>query len=667
MLFKQDARPILNQKSFQNFRHCITLFFFIFSTFLYSRASTVFAQAADIGIILPQSDVSYARSVSKRLTRLLNSIGLAADTYEEASISEQHLKRLVVLPLNTEVSTKTANLLTDFVGRGGKLLVTYGLADEVADLLALRKTGWLKEEEAGQFAAVHLNAPEISGIPSSVRQASWNITLAEPTAPQTKIIGYWHTESGESTGYPALFVGGGGAFFSHIFLSDDIETKKRLLAALLGHLVPEFRRAIAEHAVDNVTTIGHTKDSEALRQFVVLHGVPEAREALKIGQDLVQHARDAYARSEYETAISTIRAGRDVLSRAYSLSQTSVATEGRAVWNHSGLGAYPGDWERSAQELAAAGVNMILPNMAWGGIAHYRSEFLPPSEKFAQYGDQIEQCVKAAHRHGLEVHIWKITWNLEGAPTEFQEKMRKTGRTQVSAKGEQLNWLCPSQPENVQLELSSLLEIVKNYDIDGIHLDYIRYPGSHACYCQQCRKRFIVATKKQVNEWPAAVLPGTGKYGAEYTTWRTEQITRLVRMLHKRARAVKHDIKISAAVFGGYPACVSSIGQDWVAWAKAGYLDFVCPMNYTEEMSYFTELLENQLALLPQGVAIYPGIGATASNSILTADSVVGQIYLARYLGAAGWTIFDYSADISHSVLPAIAMGLGTRKAVPPH
>ncbi|MDE0683336.1 MAG: family 10 glycosylhydrolase [Candidatus Poribacteria bacterium] len=345
----------------------------------------------------------------------------------------------------------------------------------------------------------------------------------------------------------------------------------------------------------------------------------------------------------------------------------SVETEGRAVWNHSGLGAYPGDWERSAKELASAGVNIILPNMAWAGVAHYPSKILPQSKTYTQYGDQIAQCVEAAHKHGIEVHVWKITWNLEGAPKEFVEKIREAGRTQVSATGQPLNWLCPSHPKNVLLELDSILEIVTNYDIDGIHLDYIRYPGSHACYCQGCRERFVLATRLQIDKWPAAVLPKTGTHSEKYTEWRVQQITRLVRLLHKRAREVDPEVKISAAVFGWYPGCVTSIGQDWIAWAKAGYVDFVCPMNYTEDSGYFTELLTNQLALMPKGVAIYPGIGATASNSLLTSDAVVEQIYLSRNLGASGWTIFDYSFDISETVLPALTLGTTKRKAKPPH
>ena len=640
--------------------------------FIYGEAQ----QRAKIVIVLPTAasrvsdgDIQYAQSMGKRFNRLLNSIGLTADILDEDALSEAQLKscRMVVLPLNAQIAPQTERLLKDFVVSGGKLFVAYNLPDTVASLLGLRQTDWLKQEAPGQFASVQLDAPGISDMPASIRQNSWNITVAEPTTPQTKIIGYWHSENGESTGLPALFLGNAGVFFSHVFLADDTERKTQMLAALFGHLVPEFRQTFAKQAIATMTTVGHTKNFTELAQFVQRSGVREANQVLNAGAGLMKRARTEYDTADYNAAITTARASRAEFSKAYFLSHTSVETEGRAVWNHSGLGAYPGDWNRAAKELAAAGVNIILPNMAWAGVAHYPSKILPQSKTFTQYGDQIAQCVQAAHAHGLQVHVWKITWNLEGAPKEFVEKMREEGRTQVSTTGEALDWLCPSHPKNVLLELNSILEIVTNYDVDGIHLDYIRYPGSHACYCEGCRKRFLRTIRKPINKWPAEVLPKTGTYGQQYTEWRVQQITRLVRLIHKRSREVDPEIKISAAVFGWYPGCIKSIGQDWVAWAKSGYLDFVCPMNYTEDSGYFTELLTNQLALMPKNVPIYPGIGATASNSLLTPDAVAEQIYLSRTLGASGWTIFDYSVDISETVLPTLTLGISKHKAKPPH
>ena len=337
----------------------------------------VSAQQVKIAIVLPsvtsqvsENDVQYARSVSKRFNQMLNSIGFTADTLEETSLSKAQLKsrRLIILPLNPRVAPQTTKLLQGFIADSGRLLVTYNLADTVAPLLGLRQTDWLKDDPSGRFFSVQLSAPDIPDLPTSVRQASWNITLAEPTTPQTKIIGYWHDATGKSTGLPALFMGETGVFFSHIFLPDDIQTKTRLLAALLGHLVPEFRQTLAKRAIEAIVRVGHTKNLEKLEAFVQQGGVSEAIQVLKTGKDLMKQARAAYDAKSYNVAITTARASRDAFSKAYFLSHTSIDKESRAVWNHSGLGAYPGDWERSAKELADAGVNMIFPNIAWAGV-----------------------------------------------------------------------------------------------------------------------------------------------------------------------------------------------------------------------------------------------------------------------------------------------------------
>jgi len=182
------------------------------------------------------------------------------------------------------------------------------------------------------------------------------------------------------------------------------------------------------------------------------------------------------------------------------------------------------------------------------------------SKTFDKYGDQIAQCVKAAHRNGLEVHVWKVNWNLSHAPEDFIQKMRKAGRTQVSPTGEPIDWLCPSHPDNFRLELDSLLEIVRKYEVDGLHLDYIRYPSSEGCYCDGCRERFSRDTGKAVKNWPSDVITGTRR--EEYLNWRCEQITRLVRAVHEQARKLRKGLKLSAAVFSNYPACREQVGQD---------------------------------------------------------------------------------------------------------
>jgi uncharacterized lipoprotein YddW (UPF0748 family) len=322
------------------------------------------------------------------------------------------------------------------------------------------------------------------------------------------------------------------------------------------------------------------------------------------------------------------------------VSSPAIEHEFRAVWNHSGTGAYPGDWERSAKLLAENGFNAVLPNMLSGGTAHYASEILPRSETFKRYGDQLEQCCAAAKKHGLEVHVWKVHFNLSSASKEFIEIMRREGRTQVNFKSEPVDWLCPSNTENRKLELDGMLEVARKYPVAGVHCDYIRYPDSSSCYCDGCRARFEKESGKKVEHWPKDCHSGPRK--EEYNDWRCRQITALVAALHDEAKTIRPEIKISAAVYGAYPDCRKSVAQDWPAWVKAGYLDFICPMDYTDKNEYFESLVKNQLKLVDKKIPVYPGIGATSSHSTLTADRVQKQIRIARELGAAGFSIFNF-------------------------
>ena len=89
------------------------------------------------------------------------------------------------------------------------------------------------------------------------------------------------------------------------------------------------------------------------------------------------------------------------------------------------MGAYPGDWDRTCKELAEAGFNMVIPNMLWAGVAHYPSDVLPRSKTYDEYGDQITQCLAAAKKYGLEVHVWKVNHNPGHlSPRDFIDRMR---------------------------------------------------------------------------------------------------------------------------------------------------------------------------------------------------------------------------------------------------
>lgn len=628
----------------------------------------------DVAVIIPSAaqragsrELAVAVQNAELVSDLLAEIGIECDAIEDTPQLAAGLarRRIALLAYHPALSDEAVGALARHVQSGGKLVLCYQLPPRLGEVLGFGRAKYVRPERPDQFAEMRFEAPDVPGLPKAVLQSSWNITAAEPVGFRARVIGRWFDAQGRPTGQPAVLLSDRGAFFSHIVLGDDRPAKKQMLAAVLGALEPALWESMLRAEQARLGRVGHLTSTDQLLRYVEASKSAAAAERLKGARArlaaMAQHAE----KRQFALAVQLGQQAQTLLAEAYLRATPSRSPEGRAFWNHSGTGAYPGDWDRTCRELRAAGFNMVLPNMLWGGLAHYASDVLPRSRTFTQYGDQIAQCVEAAHRHGLEVHVWKVNYNLSTAPREFVEKMRQAGRTQVAADGSSVRWLCPSHPENVKLECESMLEVARKYDVDGLHFDYIRYPDGDACYCQGCRQRFEHQRGTPVAHWPDDCYRGPLR--DPYRQWRCQQITRLVETVATQARKLKPKLKISAAVFGSYPGCRDSVGQDWLAWVQAGYVDFLCPMDYTESDLAFELLVSNQLKLVAGRVPVYPGIGATASRSALSADRVVGQIQLARRLGAAGFTVFNLSGRTAAEILPGVGLGAGAEPATPPH
>jgi uncharacterized lipoprotein YddW (UPF0748 family) len=333
--------------------------------------------------------------------------------------------------------------------------------------------------------------------------------------------------------------------------------------------------------------------------------------------------------------------------------QPSKPGEFRATWIHSAYGIEGWGWDKTIATLKANGFNAIIPNLLWAGVAHYPSKVLPVSPQVAERGDQVAECLKACRKYGIEMHVWKVNHNLLHAPPEFVEKLRAAGRTQKNRKGEEVNWLCPSHPENFALERDSMLEVVRNYAVDGIHFDYIRYPDADACYCNGCRERFQRATGAKIEHWPEDVL--TGKYAEPFGDWRREQITRLVRAVSQEAHQLRPGVKVSAAVFGNWESARRVVGQDAKAWVDAGYLDFVCPMDYESKDADFSKWVRSQVAAVNHKIPCYAGIGA---HKLSGPEQLARQIQLSRDLGADGFVLFNLTEKLATQLLPPLRLGV---------
>jgi uncharacterized lipoprotein YddW (UPF0748 family) len=478
----------------------------------------------------------------------------------------------------------------------------------------------------------------------------------------SRTVAEWFDDHGQPTGYPAVLASTNGLVMTHVFLPDDPQNKARMLLALVGYVVPTLWEQAAKTTIARIGKLdGYLGWDEAASQIAELgRGKPQVTQAIESARDLRQTSLRLLSEKQYAQAMDKAGAASRQILEAYCQAQQGATPEFRAFWCHSAFGVDGIEWDEAIRRLAESGFNAILPNMLWGGVAFYDSSVLPVESQVARRGDQIAKCLAACRKYGVQIHIWKVNWNLgNAAPKEFLLRMRAEKRLQANMQGKEEPWLCPSDPRNQQLEIASMVEVARKYDVDGIHFDYIRYPDGEHCFCTGCRERFERAAGVRFKQWPQDALPG-GTLQPQWIEWRRGNITAVVKAVSQQARAVKPGIKISAAVFPNWDRDRDSIGQDWTLWCEKSYLDFVCPMDYTTSTRSFKNMVEQQLKWAGR-VPCYPGIGVSASTSRFGPDQVIDQIKTTRQLKTSGFTIFNYGVSESRDLLPLLGLGITAR------
>ena len=509
----------------------------------------------------PDTAERTAELIGKCLDAYSIDYGLVTD--EDVLNGEIGDVELVMLPYNKNQPEEEIDKLRNFVDNGGKLIAFFLIDSELADAIGID----VKGVKTDDVRAMQFIPGIVDCMPSRVEQDSWSLNVVSPKSTDTQILAFWENAQGAPIEDPAWLISSRGAFMTHVLLSDDIDNKERMMLSLVAHFVPEVREEFLSSIIANIMPVGQYNEfDEAVKGILeeadLTPRLDIVQNEINLAKEYRSRAMDSLSSGMLCQTLDQATSSRLHLLDAYYRAQRPVRPEFRALWESDGTGVFPGNWDKSAKLLKSCGFDAVIPIMFTAGMAHYDSEYLPHSFEYDTYGDQPAQFVAACKKHGIEAHPRKQTWNLLWTEQSFIDEMRSQGRTQVDVNGDPVDWLCPSDPRNYQIEFDSIMELVNNYDIDGIHYDNIRYSGRTTCYCDSCRDRFTSDTGHIVENWPDDCYDGPLK--EEYREWRREQINRLVRDLHDAVKAVKPDVKISAAVFSSYPSCRDSVAQDWV-------------------------------------------------------------------------------------------------------
>ncbi|HSF72922.1 MAG TPA: family 10 glycosylhydrolase [Microcoleus sp.] len=387
-------------------------------------------------------------------------------------------------------------------------------------------------------------------------------------------------------------------------------------------------------------------------QAIRVRAIAQARQVLQTFDQLLQQQNYAEARSQWVEA-------RQLLWQNYPKEGQRVGAEIRAVWLDRGtIVAARSEQGLAAvfDRLAAAGINTVFFETLNAGYTIYPSQVAPQQNPLTVGWDPLASAVKLAHERGMELHAWVWVFatgnkrhnTLIGQPSSYPgpvlsahpqwANIDNKGRTQNPNDGK--FYLDPANPEARNYLLQIVNEIANNYKVDGVQLDYIRYPF------QDDNANFTygygIAARQQFRQLtgadPVNISPRNGSLWRQWVEFKTNQINSFVAEVSQLLRQNYPRTILSVAVFP-HPESqrIYKIQQNWEVWARQGIVDLIVPMTYaldTNRLQRITEPLVNEQIL---GSALI-----SPSVKLLTLPEVVAidQIQALRDLPTGGYAIF---------------------------
>lgn len=309
---------------------------------------------------------------------------------------------------------------------------------------------------------------------------------------------------------------------------------------------------------------------------------------------------------------------------AYYPLQYNKKPEMRAVWLTTiyGLdwpktrGYYHQDMVKQRNELIAilerlkiANFNTVFLQVRLRGDVIYPYGKEPQSSIFtgSKYQspnyDPLAFAIEECHKRGIALHAWLVTY-----PLGSNYQVNSLGNRSIVSTHPQWvvyhmgeYYLNPGIPE-VRTYIASIAgEIARRYDVDGIHLDYVRYPESAGRFKDRATYNKYAKRNETLNEW------------------RENNITDQIKQVADSVRKNRPYSLISAAPLGRYReipgkrqtgwTCIGSVYQNPKKWFLQGIVDFVVPMMYYKDR-YFDPYLLDWKSQMGKDAVVIPGLGA---------------------------------------------------------
>jgi uncharacterized lipoprotein YddW (UPF0748 family) len=318
--------------------------------------------------------------------------------------------------------------------------------------------------------------------------------------------------------------------------------------------------------------------------------------------------------------------------------------------------------DQAVDAAAEAGINALFVQVRGRGDAFYRSRLAARSvllERQPRDFDPLARLLARARVRRIQVHGWvnvllaahfgqplprghvlekhpdwamvpksAATAALVASGPRRLRLVMEAGRSEGDVEGYYLSPAIPAVGEHLE---AVVRELVRAYPMDGLHLDFVRYPGPDFDYSRAALEGF-----RHVSGG-TDLLSGPARSPVAWDDYRRQTLTALVTRLADAARRERPGLVLSAAVAPDEAQAVYHKFQDWPRWLSDGLLTALCPMTYTPD----NELFQQQVGAASQRAGgarpVWAGIGAYR----LDVAGIVEKVALARQSGARGVVLFS--------------------------
>tara|TARA_Y100000748_G_scaffold235290_1_gene199284 strand:- start:4954 stop:6093 length:1140 start_codon:yes stop_codon:yes gene_type:complete len=309
--------------------------------------------------------------------------------------------------------------------------------------------------------------------------------------------------------------------------------------------------------------------------------------------------------------------------------------------------------------------NNIVVQVRGRGDAFYNSKFVPKSSLIKQLDfDPLAYLIPLAKKKGLDVHVWVnayLLWSSSTKPLQNEHLINTQTKWIDQNDLNQLNinsflnknknrkngfegiFLSPAHPKVNSYLLSVFKEIVEEYDIDGIHLDYIRYHDSG-----YGKNPYAIASYKKYNSSSndEFSLSSDQFSSQQWNDFKRKSITDLVSATKDMIALINPNIELSAAVKPSLYEARERFYQEWDVWLVAGYLDKAFLMNYATDLRAFAANIDIMYDNLPKKYRrkIVMGISTYNQNS----DEALTKVKYTKVTRFSSVAFFSYNSLVQN-------------------